>query len=299
MRQYFPTKILLAIDGSKDSELAARAAADLARRTVSLLHVVHVWRVPHPPSFVGPNPSDYPSWRAGFERDAERVLSAQVQQMRTAGAAVAGVHLRNGRPAEEITDLAEEIEAGLVVVGSRGVGPVQRLLLGSVTEGVINLAQMPTLVVRGETWPPARVVVGEDLSEEARQAARLGVTFGELYGAEVVLLLAYPDLPNGSAHADTSEGTAATAHQAAPESVEEALRELATELEGDLRHPVRAETVRGDAAGAIQQACEVPTLAVIGSRGLGAVKRTVLGSVSADVVKVVKGSVLVVKGSAE
>lgn len=303
VRRYFPTKILLATDGSEGAELAARAAADLARRTASLLHVVHVWRVPHPPSFVGSGPSDYSSWRAGFEREAEEVLSAQTLRVRSAGAAVAGIHLRNGRPADEIADLVQEIEAGLVILGSRGLGPVQRLLLGSVSEGVVNLAPVPTLVIRGEAWPPARVVVGEDLSGEAKRAAELGVTIGSVYGAEVILLLAYPKLPkNAEASAESSGGMVGTTSREELEGVEEALGEVIAGLEDDLGYPVRAQTVRGDAASAIQEVCEdseIPTLAVIGSRGLGATERTVLGSVSADVVKVVEGPVLIVKTSAE
>src|SRR3712207_9215315 len=82
---------------------------------------------------------------------------------------VAGAHLRKGRPAEEIVALAEELDAGLVVLGSRGLGLVKRLVVGSVAEGVVSLAPCPVLVVRGgeAAWPPSRVVVG-DRSEERR-----------------------------------------------------------------------------------------------------------------------------------
>ena len=41
----FPTKILLATDGSKEAQLAARSAADLAQKTSSQLHVVHVFGI--------------------------------------------------------------------------------------------------------------------------------------------------------------------------------------------------------------------------------------------------------------
>ena len=79
--------------------------------------------------------------------DAEHRL-AQVEQIETAGGKVAQTYVRLGRPAEEIVILADEIDAGLVVVGSRGLGGIRRLLLGSVSDSVVRHAHCPVLVVR-------------------------------------------------------------------------------------------------------------------------------------------------------
>jgi hypothetical protein len=59
-----------------------------------------------------------------------------------------------------------------VVVGSRGLGAVKRLVVGSVAEGVVRLAPCPVLVMRGGkgAWPPSRIVVGYDPSEGAKEA---------------------------------------------------------------------------------------------------------------------------------
>ncbi|HEY6751003.1 MAG TPA: universal stress protein, partial [Rubrobacteraceae bacterium] len=81
-------------------------------------------------------------------REAQGVLDDQVQQVEAAGGKVAQTHLRLGRPVEEIVILADEIDAGLVVVGSRGLGGIRRLLLGSVSDGVVRHAHCPVLVVR-------------------------------------------------------------------------------------------------------------------------------------------------------
>ena len=59
-------------------------------------------------------------------------------------------HLRAGRPDEEIIALAEEIGAGIVVVGSRGLGGVRRALMGSVSDSVVRHAHCPVMVVRME-----------------------------------------------------------------------------------------------------------------------------------------------------
>jgi nucleotide-binding universal stress UspA family protein len=81
-------------------------------------------------------------------------------------------------------DLAEELEADLVVMGGRGLGAVKRLVVGSVSEGVVSLAPSPVLVMRGGegAWPPTRIVVGADLSEEARKASELAMSFTKRSG---------------------------------------------------------------------------------------------------------------------
>ena len=63
--------------------------------------------------------------------------------------AVAQAHLKIGGTVEEIVTLAEETEAGLILLGSRGLGGVGRALMGSVSEFVVRHAHCPVLVVRG------------------------------------------------------------------------------------------------------------------------------------------------------
>lgn len=62
---------------------------------------------------------------------------------------VAQAHLKIGGPVEEIVTLAEETGAGLIVLGSRGLGGVGRALMGSVSEFVVRYAPCPVLVLRG------------------------------------------------------------------------------------------------------------------------------------------------------
>jgi nucleotide-binding universal stress UspA family protein len=138
----FPNKILLATDGSEDAALAARAATELSNRTASELHVVHVWHdapTPHFHSFV----------RAQLRQEAEEVLRKQLERIDQAGGTVAEAHLREGRTIDEILDLSEELEVGLLIVGSRGLGGAKRILLGSVSEGLVHHARRPVLVVPG------------------------------------------------------------------------------------------------------------------------------------------------------
>ena len=151
----FPTKILLATDGSRDAELASKAAIELAQKTNSELHAVYVRPriVPHRPGYyVGPEVAEDAERkeREELERKARRLLDAQAEEVRGAGGDLARAHIRVGRPDEEIVGLAEEIGAGLIVMGSRGLGGVRRALMGSVSYSVVRHAHCPVLVVRRE-----------------------------------------------------------------------------------------------------------------------------------------------------
>ena len=132
----FPTKILLATDGSKDAQLAASTAIELANKTGSELHVVHI--------------VDLVSSVVLDERDARELLDALVKRLEDAGSVSAQAHLSEGIPAAEIVALGEDIDAGLIVVGSRGLGGVRRALMGSVSEAVTRHAHCAVLVVRKE-----------------------------------------------------------------------------------------------------------------------------------------------------
>jgi nucleotide-binding universal stress UspA family protein len=141
----FPTRILLATDGSSHAELAAMKAVELAKSTGARLHVVAVGR-----TFPAAVYDVYTeAWREDLRREAQEVLDAQVKKIEEAGGTVAIAHLKmNERRDEAIVHLAEEIDADLIVIGSRGFGGLKRALLGNVADSVVRHAHCPVLVVR-------------------------------------------------------------------------------------------------------------------------------------------------------
>ena len=143
----FPTRILLATDGSPHAELAAMTAIDLAESTNSRLHVVAVGR-----TFDAAIYEVYTqAGRDDLRREAQEILDEQVRKIEEAGGTVAIAHLRMGeRRDEAIVHLAEEIGAGLIVIGSRGFGGLKRALMGNVADSVVRHAHCPVLVVRQE-----------------------------------------------------------------------------------------------------------------------------------------------------
>jgi nucleotide-binding universal stress UspA family protein len=144
----FPTRILLAIDGSEEAELAALRAVDLADATDSELHVVHVGVVPR---FL----ESYPG-TLGYERrlynqieeESRQLLRELSWRVKVVGGTVAGTHLRMGAVNLEIVALAKELQADLIVMGCRGHRGIRRAIVGSISDAVIRHAPCPVLVVR-------------------------------------------------------------------------------------------------------------------------------------------------------
>lgn len=140
----FPSTILCAVDGSRESDLALGHVVDLARDREVTIHVVHV-------GLVSPwtNPKTLsPQQRERLRAQAREVLDAQVAKLTSLGTEPDGTHLRMGRATDEILRLRDEVQADLIVVGSRGLNAFTRVLLGSDAEGVVRHAPCAVLVVR-------------------------------------------------------------------------------------------------------------------------------------------------------
>ena len=143
----FPTRILLATDGSEGADLAASRAVNLAQRTGSELHLVHVGFAP---VFLTGEPGTRGYDRMLLEEigdEARGLLRKLSWRAKVAGGHVAGEHLRMGEVDLEIVGLAKKLGADLIVMGCRGRGGIRRAIGGSVSDAVIRSAPCPVLVV--------------------------------------------------------------------------------------------------------------------------------------------------------
>jgi nucleotide-binding universal stress UspA family protein len=146
----FPTKILLATDGSEEAGRAARMATVLSEKVGSELHLVY-GSLAESPYYPGPEMPDVrKDYLEHLHERARAWLEQQAERLEAEGVNVGAAHLRLGAPDREIVSLAEELEAGLIVVGSRGLGGLKRALLGSVSDSVVRHAHGPVLVVRSK-----------------------------------------------------------------------------------------------------------------------------------------------------
>ena len=293
----FPTKILLATDGSEEAAHAARMAAALSEKTGSELHVVYVEHLPHPYALSEATiyyPEMRDEVRQNAYQEAREKLGSEVEKI----GGVTGSHARVGHPDAEISHLAEEIGAGLIVLGSRGLGPVRRLLLGSVSGSVVRHAHGPVLVVRdGRDALPERILLAVDGSQESRLAVQAAAELSAATGAEVHVahVLPYPERMYGPHFYSTDmKGTLI-------ERVEREAREFlgrqAEKISSAGGKVGGTRLASGNAPAEIVKLAEElhADLTVLGSRGLGGVRRALMGSVSDSVVRHAHNPVLVVR----
>lgn len=149
-----PTVIVVGTDYSKPSELAIERAFELAAREVNAdVHVISVVQAPLAPySMLGAFSSSesYDMLTKFTQRQLDGFLE-KYPERRPFSRVVC--HVRLDEPAHEIAQLAADLEADLIVVGTQGRRGAERVLLGSVAELVVRLAPCPVLVVRPKAIP--------------------------------------------------------------------------------------------------------------------------------------------------
>jgi nucleotide-binding universal stress UspA family protein len=133
--------IVLGLDGSEHSKRAIPVAVELARQDGSRIVIAHVdERI----AAKGDMPSlhvDEPEIQSEIDREAERISSEGVDaSVETAVVVVGG-------PAHAIVEIADKVDAGLIVVGTRGHSAVTGLLLGSVANRLLHIAGRPVLAI--------------------------------------------------------------------------------------------------------------------------------------------------------
>ncbi|HXX39213.1 MAG TPA: universal stress protein [bacterium] len=143
-------KVLVATDGSPHAIRAAVFAARLAREVPGTeLVVVSVGHVPA--LATGGSSRDAIAGLEAVEQGLEQVgraaLDKTTREIEGTGVPVTTAY-RTGDPSAEIMKAAQEIGADMIVVGSRGLGQIGGLILGSVSERVLHRAHLPVLVVR-------------------------------------------------------------------------------------------------------------------------------------------------------
>jgi nucleotide-binding universal stress UspA family protein len=144
----FPTKILLAVDGSGEATLAARAAVELAGGTDSELHVVHVVstvpELPYPRSSARERSEALLEWK---RLGGLKLLDDRVRWMEELGGSIAASHYREGRPEKEVVRLGKELDVGLIVSGGRRRAWFERIFGAGFSENLSRRAHRPVLVV--------------------------------------------------------------------------------------------------------------------------------------------------------
>jgi nucleotide-binding universal stress UspA family protein len=145
-------RILVATDFTETSERAIDAALELAVRLGASLTVMHAYEIP----IVGVPDGALiatPELAARLSEASRSALDSTLKRLEGRGVQVASV-LREGVAWEEIEQVADEIDADVIVIGTHGRRGLARALLGSVAENVIRTTYRPVLTIHGPPQPP-------------------------------------------------------------------------------------------------------------------------------------------------
>ena len=152
-------RILVAIDGSATSDLALREAIELAKNQNAMLRLVHVVDVT-PPAYMTVETASavaihFPlaEYQQALQEAGEKLLTTRATNAREAGVNVdtklVTVGMLGERIYEAIDKESKEWPANLIVIGTEGRRGFQRLMIGSVAEGLVRISTKPVLLIRG------------------------------------------------------------------------------------------------------------------------------------------------------
>lgn len=294
-------RILLASDGSAAAGIAVDLVSGITWPEGSTVRVVDAIET-GPGLFGGPWPAvafvQADALEAELEQTAKGVVDQARARLARPGLEVIGEVIR-GRPATAIVDAAKAFQADVIIVGSRGHGTIESMLLGSVSAEVVDRAAVPVLVARGHVME--RVVLAWDGSTGALAAADLLRTWPIFASSHVrVVSVADVEIPWWTGFPVDGSPGLLPVHVEAANAARTQHDELARDMTAQLqRAGLTAEADRrdGDAATALLAAAHSSDadLIVMGTHGRTGLARLVLGSVARNVLHHARCSVLITR----
>jgi nucleotide-binding universal stress UspA family protein len=301
-------KILICSDNSNEASHAAQTAAAIARKFDSSVVLLNVFDTSYAePGYLGAwaitiRPEDIDEAARTFRK----TLSQQAQPLFEKSAIPYEIHQEFGHVVESIIRVAEREKVDLIVLGHRGLGGFDRLLLGSTSDGVLHHAHCPVLIVRDGTAAEAaaevegfrHILLASDGSAGAHKAAEAAVSLAQKFETSLDVLNVfdvYTPLPGfpvqeGELIADVRPATLEE------RVLEEVMHDVRGIAQGAKVHCTFHQE-KGHHAEAIVRFAEQhqTDLIVMGSRGRGAFKSLLLGSVSDKVAHHAPCPVLIVR----
>lgn len=145
-------KILIPVDGSKHSRKAIEFAAGIAQKDDSALYLIHVVQNKEiPPEilrYIDDERIDGSLGKISAKLIAEGILKAAQELVKDKGLKIEKAMVFRGDPAEEIVKFARNNKIDVIIIGSRGLGRIKGMLLGSVSSKVCHLAECTCVTVK-------------------------------------------------------------------------------------------------------------------------------------------------------
>lgn len=283
--------LLLATDGNEVACAAARVTDALARWRGAVPHVLHVLEMP---SYTTPETLASVTGLAELlydssyqEEQRTRIRETIIRTLDTPPDWPVGIAV--GDPAACITRTAQELQAGLIVMGLHHHGMIDRMINAETTRQVMRQGGVPVLGVRPSlTELPRRVIAAIDFSRASLRAVANAM---RVMDSDGMLLLAYVQPPADYQATESSEGQGVIHTH----GVEAAFRQLQQDLEPPPGMLVESVILNGDPADQLEKLTRTfhPDLLTIGSQRHSFLNRVILGSVTTALVRRTTCSVLV------
>jgi nucleotide-binding universal stress UspA family protein len=267
-------EILAATDFSTRSNRALRQAGLLAQRGNAQLHIVHVVDDDQPEELVRME-----------KREAERLLSEQVDSMPELRGTQPRPTVVAGDPFDGILRAAAEIQPDLIVMGSHRKQLLLDIFIGTTIERVIRKGSFPVLMVNHEAQRRYEHVVAPiDMSDASANALRVALSTGLIRDKGATLLHAFVAPARGKMFVAGSDQASIDSHVASER--QRAMDEVATFLvANDLKHTrLSLRVEEGATMEIISRAVSEmrPDLLVMGTHGRSGLLKVLLGSVTEE-----------------
>lgn len=141
-------KILVPLDFSEHSKKALQTAIALAKGVGAEIHLLHVLHYPVQIAVPGQIAIPQDLWTE-IRDAAARKLEKAAKTVQEDGVSCE-THLSEGPSAHSVVELAEKIDADLIVMGTRGLSGLKHVMLGSVAERTVRLAHCPVMTVKAD-----------------------------------------------------------------------------------------------------------------------------------------------------
>jgi nucleotide-binding universal stress UspA family protein len=272
-------KVLLAVDGSPGSQSAERVLSQFPFETPPIVRIVHVVPVPELDMLTGGVSEAVAALIDQSRADGEIVLNEAADRCR-AWAERVETALLDGHVAREILLDSETWKPDVIAVGARGLGMFPRVLLGSVSDRLVNHAHCSVLTVHeaGEDYRLHRILIADDNSPAAQNAVQrfASLPLGAVRSVKLLRALPGCNFEPESGVLDQAKESARSQLAQTARKFENVTPQVSTVVKESVDYATTIlETARADQT----------QLIVMGSQGHGAWERFTIGSVSLHVVR--------------
>ena len=285
-------KIIWATDGSKESEEALNYAVFLTKKFGSEIIGIHV--IPMPEKLL--YETEFQNWTITVEENIQSKLALIASELTSQGLNFQGVVLK-GEPNKEIVGFARHEKADLIAIGKRGLGLIDRMLIGSTTLRVLRESNIPVLAVKKRDEEGKvdirNILVPLDIYEKVDSSLNYAIDLAERISANISVVYVFK---LGPFFDEIPFSMLEDAIKGSSNKLAKRVEEI--KLKRGIKHEINTDVIRGisTSTAIVDYASNKnANLIVINTHGRKGVRRLILGSVTEKIIQESPCAVLALK----